>query len=874
MTTADTIVWFILVMDMVLAGCAATQSAPTANPGRAIIHAIPVSTPAPANAEEAALSGRSPIPEPYPYVSGGTFCGPPVPTSSDPLVQYRWSEPKATDGLQIFVQHPEKVDTDHPGSFSGLDSLKTATPAVIVNGPGTIRVDFGRENAGWFEIDSADCPGSLRLSISEYNRPEYTNIGDKTVVPEHIGNTWRAKFNADFFEGVRFGFIHVDAVTKPWHISGIRLICQVKPANYEGSFTCSDPLLNRVWQMCAYSLKVANLKDYTTTILISRGDRDIWNGLDFYEINTASLAIFFDQAFVRQQLARVNTVPGINCGIFGYELYDVLSICEYYLQTGDVSLVRECKGVVTAKLARAQERWTPYVQLNAPGIAGYMGCDERLGSVFETVTEYNRCDYRLLCIHAWLAWAEVMDRLHDSAARDHYRQLAQMRILEVRKDPNWAKKLDVHGCAEAVQAGFCTPAEITTMVDGEFSDRVNRVSYSQANTSLIVEAMGMAGLYDEALVTLEDQWGAALRYGGTTTFEMFHPSAADALGANDPPINGQCGTTSLCHPWGALPCQYLNEVVAGIHPTSPGYDTVDIMSHLGRLLTSVRATTPTAHGPISVSIDATTGTGRFVIPPGIVARIGFPKLERRITSVSLTKANPGNTVNPGDGVKGWPAIPKWTEDDQFIIFSGVAAGTYDCSVAYAGTTPAPHLTSIIYPVSCLGEDRTTQGNWGGVYGRDGFVLPDYDGIGKDLRSLPSYVSAVTMSHCKQGIWATNVQDARAPACRADNSGPRTAAMMYTGDPEATFQTMVTDIAAQSGHSYTLSLYFLDWDGHDRSVGVEIIDAASLKQLAAVRVVKNFHDGVYLSYRCMGPVRVRIDTITEPNATLSGIFFSP
>ena len=49
--------------------------------------------------------------------------------------------------------------------------------------------------------------------------------------------------------------------------------------------------------------------------------------------------------------------------------------------------------------------------------------------------------------------------------------------------------------------------------------------------------------------------------------------------------------------------------------------------------------------------------------------------------------------------------------------------------------PAPR--SPLYPVRCLGEDRRTQGNWGGVHGRDGYVLPDYDGAGKDVRKLPS-----------------------------------------------------------------------------------------------------------------------------------------
>ncbi len=502
-----------------------------------------------AEAIDAELSGRSPAAEPYPYVSTGSFSGPAVPASLDPLVRYRWPKPQAGNGLEIYLRRPVRVVADRPQSFTGLESLLGAKPAVTVSGPGTIRVDFGSENAGWFEIDSPDCPGDLRLSISEYNQPEYTNIGDKTVVPERIGDTWRAKFNRQLYEGVRFAFIHVDRAVRSWHITGIRLVCQVKPANYEGSFTSSDPLLDRVWYMSAYSVKLGNLKDFTTPILIERSDRFLWNGLDFYVCNSANLVAFDNRDFVRRQIARVNTSPGINCGIYSFELYDVLNMCDYYRSTGDASLVREYMPVAAAKLDRAQRRWTAYTD-NAN--AGFMGWDERLGG-FERVTAFNRWNYRLLCIRAWGAWAAVMDRFGETAARDRYQNFAAARIREIRREPRWYRRLDVHGCAEAVQAGFCSVDEIRAMAASEFSDRVNRVSYSQANTGLIVEAMARAGLYDDAVVTLEDQWGAALRYGGTTTFEMFHPSAADVLGPNDPPINGQCGMTSLCHPWARCP---------------------------------------------------------------------------------------------------------------------------------------------------------------------------------------------------------------------------------------------------------------------------------------------------------------------------------
>jgi hypothetical protein len=82
--------------------------------------------------------GTSPIAEPYPYVSTGSFSGPAVPESPDPLVAYRWPSPKATDGLEIYLQKPSAVSSDTAASFDNLGSLTTDHPNVTVNGPGSI----------------------------------------------------------------------------------------------------------------------------------------------------------------------------------------------------------------------------------------------------------------------------------------------------------------------------------------------------------------------------------------------------------------------------------------------------------------------------------------------------------------------------------------------------------------------------------------------------------------------------------------------------------------------------------------------------------------------------------------------------------------
>jgi len=49
--------------------------------------------------------------------------------------------------------------------------------------------------------------------------------------------------------------------------------------------------------------------------------------------------------------------------------------------------------------------------------------------------------------------------------------------------------------------------------------------------------------------------------------------------------------------------------------------------------------------------------------------------------------------------------------------------------------------------TCLQDgklDTTTCGDWGGVYGKEGFVLCNYNGDGRDEKELPQYVTSV---HC-------------------------------------------------------------------------------------------------------------------------------
>jgi len=827
--------------------------------------------------------GTSPIAEPYPYVSTGSFSGPAVPESPDPLVAYRWPSPKATDGLEIYLLKPSAVSSDTEASFNNLGSLTTDHPNVTVNGAGSIRMDFGRESAAWLEFDSPDCPGDVGMSISEYNEP----APDKTKAPVRHGNTYRLELNDELYEGVRFAWIHVKAPAKPWHITGIRAVCQVKPTNYDGRFSCSDPLLTKIWYMSAYGVKASLCKDYFGAILMDRGDRMSWTG-DAHTSQAAALAAFGNFDFIRKNID--NTSQQSN-GIRSYSLYWVLSLLDYYLYTGDAETLLKYIDNVSKKLDDAYDVFGTDPKLK------FYGWDERLCAGFEIWFRPGpeaQNAYKMLSIRAWKDFAAVMGQYGRADLRDKYNGYADDKMAELRKAGDWSAVFGLHAAADAINTGSLTDKEKNTLFEKHFRDRVNRLSLSPFNQYFIIQAMARVGRYDDALSSIRDMWGGMVNYGGTTTFEVYRPSWNEVIGPNDAVPNAQCGIVSLCHPWGAGVVKWLSEEVLGIVSTTPGFKTYDILPHPGRTLTRVSGEMPTPAGNICASFDLASGRCAVSAPAGTVGRVGLPKAGKTITGVTINGKPAWNGA--------WQAVAGIggaREDADFLYFTGVQPGAYDIVVAYTGTTPAYDEPQVKYAAQFIKQDKTTGGDWGGVYGKDGYVLCNYKGerndekalpthvtrgeraevildIRNDEKALPSYVTSLEYFRAfpKSGVpdpqmWAAETADKRALAPDKHNGSGRKAAGYSNSD-----QTMSVTIGIDGAREYQVALYFVDWNRNECRQAVEMMDAGTLNQVAPVKIVDDFSGGAYLVYKYSKSAKFRINKVRGSLVTLSGIFFDP
>jgi hypothetical protein len=156
----------------------------------------------------------------------------------------------------------------------------------------------------------------------------------------------------------------------------------------------------------------------------------------------------------------------------------------------------------------------------------------------------------------------------------------------------------------------------------------------------------------------------------------------------------------------------------------------------------------------------------------------------------------------------------------------------------------------------LRTDTTTQGNWHGTYGSDGYS------VANDSQSLPSY-SSFAVQNQQDFTWSTSPTDTR--SLQTGSASGRIAAVWYN-TPEFNFDVNFTD-----GNSHQFALYAVDWDSSGRAETIQILDAAT-DALLDTRSISNFTNGLYLVWNVSGHVKINVIQTAGNNSVVSGVFF--
>jgi hypothetical protein len=176
---------------------------------------------------------------------------------------------------------------------------------------------------------------------------------------------------------------------------------------------------------------------------------------------------------------------------------------------------------------------------------------------------------------------------------------------------------------------------------------------------------------------------------------------------------------------------------------------------------------------------------------------------------------------------------------------------------YIGVAPAT--------ASFVKTDTSTEGNWQGAYGSQGYNVID------NATSYPNYAQVSTTGN-SSWVWNSSTTDPR--ALQEVNSNNRIAACWYAGT--ASGQGFTVNVNITDGQTHQLALYLLDWDqyGGGRSEQVQIVNA-STGQVLDTENVSNFGNGEYLVWNIRGDIQIQITSEDSfGSAVVSGLFFDP
>ena len=542
-----------------------------------------------------------------------------------------------------------------PGTTSG-DALKGSVEeftVILPPAPATreeypfILLDLGRESDGRLELVSdSDSPAKVELQYGE-SREEAVNepyLGvDALLIPPHsIAHGPKSAF--------RYALVRFLSGNSPQRFKAIRFESIYYPVTYQGSFESSDPLLNRIWQVGAYTSHLSMQDEIWDA---PKRDRFIYGG----DLNVSGRVIdtvFADRLLMQRTMDHLiprdgEDVHGYVNGIPGYSAFWVMDEADFYRHIGDRGYLQSIRRPLTGILDYMQtELEDRHLQINPLNTFAFVDWSPDMNGDTPEVRRATTLEFaKAFAEGAWLL-SEAGDGAGAAkfgAEADRIRMSARQNLVDPGTGvfgPRWQTN------AMAIFSGVANEKQTADIWEKVLS-RPRGFMISPYYNFYVITAMAASGHRREALDWIREYWGGMVKEGATSFWEGYDPDWPKKnfheLLQSD---NGQGYFVSLCHGWSSGPTAWLNEQILGIEPQGGGFSKVNIRPDLAGLAWA-RGTEPTPQGIIRIDLRE-AGAG---------LEMGFESARRRGCG-GFHAAAPGATAVQVNGQSDeWASRGEW-----------------------------------------------------------------------------------------------------------------------------------------------------------------------------------------------------------------------
>ena len=467
--------------------------------------------------------------------------------------------------------------------------------------PAGILLDFGREIHGGIQITNGPTPGhkpvpvrvrfgeSIAEAMGEPNQDHA--IHDQVILVPWYGHAE--------FGNTGFRYVQLDLVEQgsQLEIQKLRAVCVYRDLPYRGAFRCSDDLLNRIWDVGAYTVHLC-MQDHLWDGI--KRDRLVWIG-DMHPETMVINTVFGNVDVVPESLDYVRDItplPQWMNGISSYSLWWVIIQRCWHQYQGDMEYLKTQRDYLKnlLELLFTQMDEDGREQMGGGRFLDWpsSGDNSAIHAGLQALLRLALQDGAALC-------GVLGERDLEQRCREHAQRLAR------HAPPHTPSKQANALCA---LAGYGDATAINRDILAK--DPLHGISTFYGY--YVLQARAMAGDYQGCLEVIRRFWGKMLELGATTFWEDFNLAwAEDAVGIDQiaPPgrksIHADYGDYcykglrhSLCHGWAAGPTAWLTEHVLGVRPLEAGCKTLRVQPHLGDL-DFAEGRFPTPHGDVRIA---------------------------------------------------------------------------------------------------------------------------------------------------------------------------------------------------------------------------------------------------------------------------------
>ena len=431
--------------------------------------------------------------------------------------------------------------------------------------------DFGKELFGFLYVSDVKASESIHVSYGE-SLEEAVDV-ENSILFEDVSGENRYKLRQRAFR-----YIYLTGAEN----ANIHAELEYLPIEYKGSFRCDDEDVNKIWDVCAYTLHL-NMREVLTEAI--KRDRWLWGG-DAYQAFKFNNYLFFDKEIVRRSTIALRGKEPFNehiNTITDYSLYWVIGLHEYYVTYGDIEFIKNIydKAVSLMEFCEAREDDKGFiVKKNNDWIFVDWSDIDKDGAV---------CAEQMLYIAANKAMA-ALTRLVGADPSSYEEKYS--RLIETTNKFFWKEEKGAYiDCYESGKNHISRHANVFAILydvanEEQKAKIIENVLENDKITKITtpyfegfeLDVMGKIGHFDFIENEIKTYWKGMLDLGATTVWEEYNPNLS---GAQHYEMYGNKYGKSLCHAWGASPIYLLGKYYLGVTPTSSGYETFEVKPYLG-----------------------------------------------------------------------------------------------------------------------------------------------------------------------------------------------------------------------------------------------------------------------------------------------------